>query len=112
MGVRFVKQTGESGRHFHAEILINVNGKEVRVPTALFHQKEYGHINALISSNCWFDFGDDFIDTMSSRINTYFNHNAPSKLEQTYINFGTRHTMVCEGEYCKLDHFTNSGEGS
>ena len=108
MGLMYIKQTGESGRHFHNEILGNIRGREVRVPTALFHRKEYEHISAVISSNCWFDFGDGFIKTMSDRINTYFNQNAINKLDPEFINFGTKHTMLCEGDYCKLEHHTNS----
>ncbi len=112
MGLTFIKQTGESGRYFHDEILDTGGGKDVRVPTALFHKKEYRHISAVISSDCWFDFGNEFIDDMASRINTYINHNALNKLNQEYINFGTKHTMVCEGEYCKLEHFPISRKGS
>lgn len=112
MGLMYIKQSGESGRHFHSEILGNIRGKEVRVPTALFHRHEYQHITGVMTSSCWFDFGDNFLDDMSARINTYFNHNATNTLNQDYINFGTNHTMVCEGEYCKLEHFTNSRKGS
>lgn len=112
MGLMYIKQSGESGRHFHDEIVGNVGGKKVQVPTALFHRNEYSHITAVMTTNCWFDFGDDFVDGMSARINTYFNHNASNGLCQDYINFGTKHTMVCEGGYCKLEHFTNSREVS
>lgn len=109
MGLMYIKQTGESGRHFHHEILGNVNGKEVRVPTALFHKSEYAHITAVMTSNCWFDFGDNFLSDMSARVNTYFNHNASNSLSQKFVNFGTKHTMLCEGDYCKLEHHTHSG---
>lgn len=108
MGLQYIKQTGESGRYFHEEITIDNDNKKVTVPTALFHKKDYSHISAVMSSNCWFDFGGNFIEDMAQRVNTYINHNGTNPLNHETINFGTRHEMVCNGEHCTLKHHSST----
>lgn len=105
MGLMYVTQSGKSGRYFHDEIAAVINNKEVIIPAALFHKTEYENISAVISSDSWFCFGDDYVSQMARRINTYFNHSARNPIELEEITFGTRHVMECVGSKCELKHF-------
>jgi len=104
MGLQWIKQSGESGRHFHwiteAE---KQDGTKVDIEVALFHRPEYQELSAVISSDLWFDFGSDIESRISGSMNIYFNHNAKNILANNEIFFGNKYNMICEGDFCKLE---------
>lgn len=103
MGLQWIKQSGESGRHFHLTIPKHKDdGVVVDLDVALFFRKEFKNLSAVIASNNWFQFGVGFEKLMSEDIITYFNHDAQNKIDFKEINFGKKKIMFCEGDFCEL----------
>jgi len=104
MGLQWIKQNGESGRHFHWTVpKYKQDGTVVDVDVALFFREEYRGLSAVMTSSNWFQFGEDFETLMSEDIITYFNHDADSEIDSREINFGKKNKMLCVGDKCKLE---------
>lgn len=103
MGLQWIKQNHESGRHFHWTIPKHKDdGTIIDLEVALFFRKEFRKLSAVIASNNWFQFGEGFEESMSKDIITYFNHDAENKVKSKEICFGKKKQMFCEGDFCEL----------
>ncbi len=103
IGLQWISQDGESGRHFHWTIpKYNKDGSSIDLDVALFFRERFNNLSAVITTNNWFQFGEGFEGLMSKDIVTYFNHNAKNKIDPQEINFGRKKQMFCEGESCEL----------
>jgi|JI6StandDraft_1071083.scaffolds.fasta_scaffold08843_1 hypothetical protein len=103
MGLQWIKQNHESGRHFHWTIpKQKEDGTTIDLDVALFFRKEFKNLSAVITSSNWFKFGEGFEESMSKDIITYINHDAENKVKPKEISFGKKKQMFCKGEFCEL----------
>ncbi len=101
-GLTQITHDGIGNRQFTPVITKNVNDKKIPIPVAYFLRPEYKNISGAIFFRKWFEFDNNWKQSLSNQAVTYFNEDSLNSLDKDDIVFGKIKTTQTDNKAISL----------